>query len=108
MSIASIFLFCAIYSVFQIYDAFRIHTVTNEDIILFIINHCYSIDIPQTLMFIGIYTFFGGLLCGVWIYYNHTVAVTITVIGVVLLVVICVHFNLIIGRTMSRENSNDI
>jgi len=47
MSIASIFLFCAIYSVFQIYDAFRIHTVTNEDIILFILNHCYSIDIPQ-------------------------------------------------------------
>ena len=108
MSIASIFLFCSIYSVFQIYDAFSIHTVTDEDIINFILNHCYSIDIQQVLMFLGVYTFFGGLLCGVWLLYNNVVALIITIFGVATLVAITVNFQLVTINTMKRENSNEI
>ena len=105
MAIASICLFIAIFFVFQIYDAFRIHVVTDDDLIEFFLMQGGDVDVPQQLMFAGIYFFFTAILVGLWLVYDVVTSSVISVFGCAFLITIVIKSQKIISDTSSRAQS---
>lgn len=110
ISAFSFFFISSITFVFQSYDALRIHTTTESELIDFIVRYADkffgAIDGPQNLIFVGIHFFYFALIVGIRLVYNTAVSAVSTVIGLVLYIGINITANRSIGDAIKVQDTN--
>ena len=74
----------------------RFEFVSDDDLIEFFLMQGWDIDVPQTLMFSGIYIFFIALLVGLWLVYDVVTSSVISVFGIAFFITISIKSLLIL------------